>query len=54
MEFDEATRTVLKIVGNDCKDFMQSLITNDVFKADEGLIYSALLGPQGKFLYDFF
>ena len=54
MEFNEAARTVLKIVGKDCKDFMQSLITNDVFKADEGLVYSALLGPQGKFLYDFF
>lgn len=54
MEFHEGTRSILKISGKDCKDFLQSLITNDVSKADDGLVYSALLGPQGKFLYDFF
>ena len=54
MEVDEAVRAIFKIGGKDNKEFMQSLITNDVFKTDGGLVYSALLGPQGKFLFDFF
>ena len=54
MEVNEAVRAIFKIGGKDNKEFMQSLITNDVFKTDGGLVYSALLGPQGKFLFDFF
>ncbi len=48
-------RQLLEITGVDCKKFLQSLITNDLNKlASEQLIYSALLNPQGRFLYDFF
>ena len=54
MVVDKAARAVFKIGGKDNKEFMQNLITNDVSKTDDGLVYSALLGPQGKFLYDFF
>ncbi|MDG1937077.1 MAG: folate-binding protein [Paracoccaceae bacterium] len=54
MEVDEVARAIFEIGGKDNKEFMQSLITNDVSKVDDGLVYSALLGPQGKFLYDFF
>ena len=47
-------RTVLALTGADRIDFLQGLITNDVKKADGGIIYAALLTPQGKFIADFF
>ncbi|MCV6825002.1 MULTISPECIES: YgfZ/GcvT domain-containing protein [Halocynthiibacter] len=46
------TRNVLKISGKDRVEFLQGLVTNDVIKG--GLIYTALLTPQGKYLADFF
>ncbi|MDE0588966.1 folate-binding protein [Halocynthiibacter sp. C4] len=46
------TRNVLKISGKDRVEFLQGLVTNDVTKG--GLIYTALLTPQGKYLADFF
>jgi folate-binding protein YgfZ len=45
-------RTVLKISGQDAEKFLQDLVTNNL--NDTGLIYSALLTPQGKYLFDFF
>lgn len=48
------TRTVLAITGTDRVDFLQGLITNDVKRADDGIVYAALLTPQGKFIADFF
>lgn len=47
-------RTVLRITGADAQGFLQGLITNDVGKAGQGLVYAALLTPQGKYLFDFF
>lgn len=47
-----ADRTVLKISGSDARKFLQDMVTNDVGKG--GLIYAALLTPQGKYLFDFF
>ena len=47
-------RKLLRISGADAGDFLQRLITNDVPTADDGLIYAALLTPQGKFIADFF
>lgn len=47
------TRTILKISGADARDFLQGLITNDIAKLDQGLVYAALLTPQGKYLADF-
>lgn len=47
-------RTVIAITGADRISFLQGLITNDVDKAKNGLIYAALLTPQGKFIADFF
>ncbi len=44
-------RTVLRIAGGEAHGFLQSLVTHD---AGEGLTYSALLTPQGKYLADFF
>jgi len=46
-------RTVLKITGSDRVDFLQGLITNDMNALRDGLLYAALLSPQGKYLFDF-
>ncbi len=47
-------RQLFDITGTDRTTFLQGLITNDVTKAKDGLLYAALLTPQGKFLSDFF
>ncbi|MBM9595808.1 folate-binding protein YgfZ [Rhodobacteraceae bacterium MCCB 386] len=46
-------RTVLAIGGDDRKHFLQDLVTNDVGRAKDRLVYAALLSPQGKYLADF-
>ncbi len=48
------TRRIFKITGSDRIAFLQGLITNDMDKMQDGLLYAALLTPQGKFLTDFF
>lgn len=48
------TRRILRIAGSDARSFLQGLVTNDVDKVDDGLVYAALLTPQGKYLADFF
>ena len=47
-------RTVLCVRGPDAKSFLQNLVTNDVAKLNDNIIYSALLNPQGKLVTDFF
>ena len=47
-------RTVLCLSGPDAKSFLQNLVTNDVNKLNNNIIYSALLTPQGKLVTDFF
>ena len=47
-------RTILRLSGPDTRDFLQGLITNDIAKLDQGLVYAALLTPQGKYIADFF
>ena len=47
-------RGLLYISGDDSKEFLQNLITNNINKVNENnSCYSALLTPQGKYLYDF-
>ena len=47
-------RGLLYINGKDSKNFLQNIITNDVNKVSENSsCFSALLTPQGKYLYDF-
>ncbi len=49
------TRKILEIAGPDRVKFLQGLVTNDVRKLSEaGILYAALLTPQGKYLADFF
>ena len=47
-------RTVFRLSGEDVRDFLQGLVTNDVAKLDHGMVYAALLTPQGKLRTDFF
>ena len=48
-------RGLISISGDDAKEFLQNIITNDIEKVDEdNSIFSALLSPQGKYLYEFF
>ncbi len=47
-------RVVLSITGADRVDFLQGLVTNDVTRAAGGIVYAALLTPQGKYIADFF
>ena len=47
-------RKLFDIAGKDAEPFLQNLVTNDVDAMGDGLLYTALLTPQGKYLADFF
>jgi len=48
-------RGLIHIEGEDRKDFLQGLITNDIDKLSlTAPLYACLLNAQGKFLHDFF
>jgi hypothetical protein len=47
-------RHIFRISGSDARHFLQGLVTNDIEKLDQGLVYAALLTPQGKYMADFF
>ncbi|MFW8636341.1 YgfZ/GcvT domain-containing protein [Cribrihabitans pelagius] len=47
-------RCILRLSGADTRSFLQGLVTNNVERLDQGLVYAALLTPQGKYLADFF
>ncbi|WP_440654680.1 CAF17-like 4Fe-4S cluster assembly/insertion protein YgfZ [Candidatus Pelagibacter sp. HIMB1506] len=47
-------RSILYISGEDAKNFLQNLISNDINKVSEhNSCFTSLLTPQGKFLYEF-
>jgi folate-binding protein YgfZ len=47
-------RSIIYINGDDAKDFLQNLISNDINKVSENnSCFNSLLTPQGKFLYEF-
>lgn len=48
------SRKVFRLSGTDARKFLQGLVTNDVKKLDHGLVYAAMLTPQGKYICDFF
>ncbi|MFM2355758.1 MAG: hypothetical protein RLZZ528_1494 [Pseudomonadota bacterium] len=47
-------RKVFRIAGADRETFLQGLVSNDLRHLKDGLVYAALLSPQGKYLADFF
>lgn len=48
------TRHVYRLTGSDARHFLQGLITNDLDRIGSGLVYTAMLTPQGKYIADFF
>ena len=47
-------RSIIYINGEDTKNFLQNLISNDINKVtDNSSCFASLLTPQGKFLYEF-
>jgi len=47
-------RATLYINGEDAKNFLQNLISNDINKVNEtSTCFTSLLSPQGKFLFEF-
>ena len=48
-------RAILRVTGPDRIAFLQGMVTQDVNRlAARGILYAALLTPQGKYLADFF
>ena len=47
-------RGILYIQGEDCLDYLQNIITNDIKKVNDSMsCFASLLTPQGKYLFDF-
>ncbi len=54
-EYIDLERAVISVEGEDAFGFLQNMISNDLANAaDHKAIYSFLLTPQGKYLFDFF
>ena len=48
-------RGLISVSGEDAKEYLQNIITNDINKVSESSsVFSALLSPQGKYLFEFF
>ena len=59
MEKDEVItledRGFIQVNGLEAKDFLQNIVTNDIEKAtNSSTVFSSILTPQGKYLYEFF
>ena len=52
--FVDKSRKLIEIKGKDAKKFLQGILTNDVELSISSIIYSGILTPQGKYLFDFF
>jgi folate-binding protein YgfZ len=52
----DPSRTVWTLAGQDALGFLQGLVSNDMrpLEAGPGIVWAALLTPQGKYLADFF
>jgi len=48
-------RGLISISGKDAREYLQNIITNNINKVSQtSSIFSALLSPQGKYLFEFF
>lgn len=56
METAARARRIVRVTGKDALPFLQGLVSNDVLPLAKGpgLVWTALLSPQGKYLADFF
>lgn len=49
------SRAIIRISGQEPAKFLQGLVSNDLRRlGSDGIVYAALLSPQGKYLADFF
>ena len=47
------SRGLISITGEEAKNFLQNIITNDIGKVSSSVsIFSALFTPQGKYLFE--
>ena len=53
-QFIDVSRKLIRVNGKDAKKFLQGILTNDIDEATCSIIYSGILTPQGKYLFDFF
>ncbi len=58
MEINETTilddRSFIQVNGEEAKEFLQNIITNDIEKISEKYtLFSSIFTPQGKYLYEF-
>ena len=59
MEINETAilddRGFIQINGDEASDFLQNIVTNDVSKIKDNMsLFSSILTPQGKYLFEFF
>ena len=48
-------RGFIQVNGPEAKEFLQNIVTNNVEKVTpESTLFSSILTPQGKYLFDFF
>jgi hypothetical protein len=48
-------RGFIEVKGTEAKDFLQNIVTNNIDKVNiSSTLFSSILTPQGKYLYDFF
>ena len=48
-------RGFIQVKRSEAKDFLQNIVTNDLEKStNESTIFSSILTPQGKYLFEFF
>ena len=48
-------RGLISVSGEDSKDFLQNILTNDINKVSNSKsLFTGIFTPQGKYLYEFF
>ena len=48
-------RGFIQVTGDEAKNFLQNIVTNDLEKVtDSSSVFSSILTPQGKYLFEFF
>ena len=48
-------RGFIQVKGVEAKDFLQNIVTNNIEKAkNNSTVFSSILTPQGKYLFEFF
>ena len=48
-------RGFIQVNGSEAKDFLQNIVTSDIDKVTtSSTVFSSILTPQGKYLYEFF